>query len=222
MSPKVPRPEDEVQAALDKLVELGCEEHMLRSLALSLAWLKTKQFEKPRHEKLLQGFDRIETELRRFAQVADSMERINEHPFLGIALTRRESGLDSPGSALFPIPTPQEQGVLNKINMQKALPDQVRLFAEDANKRIQDLRKIFHFKGGGPSLDSVKFGLINYVRKCTGQPHYDLISPLMFALGHENDVTWKEFMPENLQSFESRYRRRMQRLSKKGPDADIK
>jgi hypothetical protein len=204
---KAPRPEEYVQEALDELVELGCDEQVLRSLAISLVVLKPRT-ERRRLQRLLQEFNRMQRDLRRYSQVADSMDRINGHLILGTAAMRRAWGLDSPGSALFPIFTQQQEGILNMVKMREALPNEIRFCVEDINKRIRDLKRVFHLKGSGPGRDSLKFALIAYVRRSTGQPNYNLVSALLSAF--EGDAPSAEFIPENLQVFEGRCRQRMQ------------
>jgi hypothetical protein len=210
-------PEKYVQEAIDELVEFGCDEQTLRSLAITLIWLKPQMERRP-VAQTRRELDRIKKkDLPLLSRAAKALERVNAHSLLGTAMTRKAWGLDSPAFSMFPALTPQQEEIMESVKMREALPNQIRLSSGDVEKKVKDLKKIFHLKGHGPGRDSVKFALISYVRESTSQPHYELISKVLFALGGEE----KECMPENLQAFESRYRLRMQR-SKRSRVSDTK
>jgi hypothetical protein len=197
--------DEDLQAAIDCLIDYGCEEQALRRRIAALLNAQPK-VDAACVRQLHRSFERLlKGEMARLSKTADGIDHIKSC-FYDIYVETWKSASVPGASTLAP-----DETVLKVLDSLTELSKLIRSHNQTVEKRIKDLKKIFNLKGSGPVCDAMRFGLVEYVRNATGYPNYGLVSEALFGIAQAQGKRRRILKDEEqaLERSTNRYRQRL-------------
>jgi hypothetical protein len=212
--------DEELQTAIDNLVEVGCDKRQMTAFGiLLLNWDDGLEQGARDVFQSLDQFRELNEGVRKLDEAVKFLKHVNSYPLLGTNGLRLAWGINDKnnrsdtGSSL----TQEQRKQLESIRTLERLPDLINHFARLLRLQTAVTEKQFRYGGKLAGRKRIKWLMLQYVENQTGSQCYDLVSKFIdafaYASGRYNKAVQQEFTPAALQNFRSRYRRHLNQIN---------